>query len=275
MILKLATKTGMHTKQFDVKTAFLYGELDEDVYMEQPASLENGTSKVSQLNKSLYGLKQAPRRWNKRLIDCLQRFDLHPTEADTCVFESPGDLNNCLILAVYVDDAIVISKDNNEIEKLLEHLKKELEIKVTNLNMFSGIQLIKEPDGSIIAHQALYTQKLLKTLKMELASPVSIPSDNNQDLSLLTISTTEETCSVNTPYREAVGSLLFLSMTTRPDITFTVNNVSKFCSQPQKVDWNAVKRILKYLKGTINMGIKFSTNLIWLDMLMQILLVTK
>lgn len=103
----------------------------------------------------------------------------------------------------------------------------------------------------------MYTKKILTKFNMENCNPISIPSDNYYDLSMLK-SGDGTPCDQNIPYREAVGSLLFLSMTLRPDITFAANNVSEFCADPRKILWNAVKRIFRYLKGTLNMGIKFS-----------------
>lgn len=257
MMLTLAASKNMHIMQFDIKTAFLYGEIKENVYMIQPEGFNNGSNQVCKLNKSLYGLKQAPRCWNRKFVTCLEQLKLKSLEADPCVFRSDGSVDSCLILAIYVDDGLVVSKDKEKVQTLLKHLKQEFEIKISTLNMFLGIQLKRCHDGSIIAHQTLYTQKIITRFKMESAHPVTVPADSNQSLSTLQVNKGEDPLP-NIPYREAVGSLLFLSMITRPDIVYAVNSVSQYCSNFQKAHWEAVKRIIKYLKGTLGFGIKFT-----------------
>lgn len=100
---------------------------------------------------------------------------MKPVDADPCVFRSPGDIDECIIVAIYVDDGRVISKDLKRIEILLEHFKQNFDIKVSLLSMFLGIQLNRTTDGSIIARQTLYTRKILEKFNMELAHPVNIP----------------------------------------------------------------------------------------------------
>lgn len=258
VMLSLAASRNMQIKQFDIKTAFLYGEIQEDVYMEQPEGFCDGSSKVCKLKKSLYGLKQAPRCWNLKLVSCLEKFNMKPVDADPCVFRSSGNIDECIIVAIYVDDGLVISRDSRKIEVLLEQLKQNFDVKVSRLSMFLGIQLNRTTDGSIVARQTLYTRKILEKFNMELAHPVSIPADNYQNVSMLKTTKKDETL-LNVPFREAVGSLLFLSMVTRPDIAFAVNAVSQHCNNYQRPHWEAVKRIIKYLKGTLDFGIKFES----------------
>jgi hypothetical protein len=99
MILCVAASEKLILKQFDVKTAFLYGNIDEILYMQQPDGYQDGTKRVCKLNRSLYGLKQASRCWNQRFTSVLSRLGLHPTNADACVFTN-GDPKNQLILAI-------------------------------------------------------------------------------------------------------------------------------------------------------------------------------
>lgn len=254
MCLALMAAGKMAAKQFDVKTAFLYGRLKEEVFMQQPEGYSDGTDRVCKLNRSLYGLRQSPRCWNEKFNNCLRKFNLKAMLTDPCVFTSSS---RDLILVVHVDDGLVISRDPRKIDKLMSNLSKELEIKVNTLNMFLGIQIEKLNDGEILAHQKLYTRKLLERFKVEDANPVAIPADNHQDLSQH-VKPEGQGETINAPYREAVGSLLFLAIMTRPDISYAVNVVSQFCSNPQKIRWNAVKRILKYLKGTTGHGIRLA-----------------
>ena len=111
------------------------------------------------------------------------------------------------------------------------------------------------PNGLILATQTHYIIRILKKFNLNEANPVSVPADVHQNLTLIEENNSEKT--VNFPYREAVGSLMFLAMVTRPDIAFSVGVVSRHCEKPTKIHWNAVKRIFKYLKGTIDFGLVF------------------
>lgn len=256
IILAQIAVSKMYTRQFDVKTAFLHGQLEDEVYMRQPEGFSDGTNKICRLQRSLYGLKQSPRCWNKQFVQCLEKFKMRCTSVEPCVFTTEDRDENQLVLAIYVDDGLIASRNKDRIEELLSYLEQQIEIKINPLSLFLGIQLERLPNGSIIAHQAYYTKRVIEKFKSSGASPVSIPADNHQNLSMY--STPEGNGErLNAPYREAVGSLLYLSMVTRPDIAFAVNAVSQHSVNPQKVHWNAVKRILKYLKGTTSYGILF------------------
>ena len=112
----------MFSMKFDVTTEFLNGDLNETIYMKQPGGLENGTNQVCLLLKSIYELKQSARCWNAKFVDCLKKFDLHPTEADPCVFISK-DVSEILILLIYVDDGAIASKNKNKVYALLKYLQ--------------------------------------------------------------------------------------------------------------------------------------------------------
>lgn len=133
--------------------------------------------------------------------------------------------------------------------KSIDHLLTKLDVKVSSLNMFLGIQLQRCPDGSILVHQSLYTKRVLARFNMDKANPVSTPADPCQNLSVFKVMG-EDNELPRVPYREAVGSLLFLAMISRPDIVLAVNTVSQYCTNYQEAHWNAIKRILRYLAGT-------------------------
>lgn len=138
MMLAIAAAKKMHKKQFDVKTAFLNGTIKEDIYMEQPHGFEDGSNKICKLHKSLYGLKQAARCWNEKLVQILKEVGLHQTSSDTCVFVN----QNCeTILAIYVDDGLIISSNKEEIARILKFLKQKFEIKTNTLNLFLGMEI--------------------------------------------------------------------------------------------------------------------------------------
>lgn len=257
-LLALAAAKKMHLKQFDVKTAFLHGELQEsNVFMNLPQGFNKSPiDKVCLLKKSLYGLKQASRCWNKKFVQCLKKFNLKASPADPCVFISQDkDDNEKLFLVIYIDDGLIACKNKKKIQQLIDYLRQNLEITDSKISMFLGIELSYLPDGSILAKQEQYAKRVLERFRMFDANPVTVPADSYQNLSMFN---EENSKPINCPYREAVGSLIFLATVSRPDIIFAVGAVSRHAHNPTKAHLNAVKRILKYIKGTADFGVVFS-----------------
>lgn len=232
-MLAVAADRGMHLQQFDVKTAFLYGDIEEEILMKQPEGYDDKSGKVCRLKRSLYGLKQSSRCWNQRFTEFLGKFDLKATEADSCVFTNQQKEKR-LILAIYIDDGLVASNDKKLIKKLLTGLRREFEITSNEANLFLRLQIERAGDGSIFLHQETYAEKILDRFRMENANPVTIPSDPHQEL-CPSAHTGGEKETTNAPYREAIGSLMYLSVATRPDITYAVNLASRYLEKPTKI----------------------------------------
>lgn len=250
-IFALAAHRGMRVYQFDVKTAFLYGDLKENVYMQQPVGFEDGSNKVCKLIKSLYGLKQASRCWNEKFTYFIKKFEFKVCESDPCVFvRKVGE--DTIILAIYVDDGLVAAANEVVIKPLIDYLNEHFEIKTAIANHYLGFEVNQRPDGAIHLSQAAYVRKVLNRFGMQDANAVSTPADGNQHLSL-----NEGEKVASFPYREAVGSLMYLNIGTRPDIAFAVSLVSRFMERPAEIHVTAVKRILRYIKGTARHGILF------------------
>lgn len=167
-----------------------------------------------------------------------------------------------LILAIYIDDGLIAASAQATADALLTQLSREFEVTQGTLSLFLGFQIERSPDGSIFLHQSGYARKVLERFQMSDANPVAIPIDKHQELSV-SVHGKQEPGGVRAPYREAVGSLMYLAIGTRPDFAFALSTVSLYVKSPDKIHWNAVKRILKYLKGTVNYGLVFkaSTNL--------------
>lgn len=252
LILAIAAKEKLLIKQFDIKTAFLNSRIDKDIYMKQPEGFSNNTNQVCKLQKSIYGLKQSSRCWNEKFTDFLIKMGLKPSDADPCIFINRY---GTVILGIYVDDGIILAKYQMDVENLIKALKEAFEITIDNTNTFLGLKIEKQEDGSLFLHQAAYAKKLIDRFRMHAANPVTIPANPSQQLGSNNQQNRSEI--VNVPYREAVGSLLYLSNGTRPDLTYAVNKASRYLENPTKQHWNAVKRILKYTKGTINYRLKF------------------
>lgn len=260
ILLALAAEKDLKIASFDVQTAFLYGDLTECVYMKQPVGFEikKKVDLVCKLNRSLYGLKQSPRCWNRKFVSFLSKYDFKQLKSDQCVFV--GSLANAeFYLAIYVDDGLLMSKSQGAITELITTLQQMFKITVqldSHKLQFVGLEI--EQDlcaGTIAIHQEVYITKLLNKFKMTSAKPLKIPAEPSAPLSS---SGNNLNCNEAQPYREAVGSLIFLATTSRPDITYAVNQVSRFFNKWTDEHWQAVKRIFRYLKHTIHYKIVYS-----------------
>ena len=257
-VVALSVQKGLKLHQMDVTAAFLNGELEDEVYMKQPEEFEVKGKEhlVCKLSKSLYGLKQSSRCWNSILDEHLKSIGFTQTESDPCIYVKEGD-GDIFIVAIHVDDIILAGKSDEEIAKVKEGIAQRFQVKdMGELKYILGIQVIQE-DGKVWIGQSTYTENILKKSGMENCKPVETPVDLN---SKLVKATKDSELSNKEEYQSAVGSLLYLSSATRPDITFAVNNVAKFTANPTKEHWIAVKRIFRYLKGTVNYGLLYSEN---------------
>ena len=249
-VLSIAASKRMFLKQFDVSTAFLYGELDESVYVQQPEGYNNGSSKVCKLMKSLYGLKQAPRCWNKRIERFLVQQGFKISEADPCLYvRSRGD--KVLLLALYVDDGLLAATDMQDLDLFISKIEAEFEIKVKVASYFLGIEIKRMEDGSLKINQPAYVKRVLERFRFDSCKVVATPM----------IKTDEKVESgkveVNFPYRQAVGALMFLMTATRPDLAYSVGYLSRVLDKPSTEDIVKVKRVFRYLAGTIKKGIVY------------------
>lgn len=247
-IMAMAVMEDLKMRHFDVKTAFLYGELNEVIYMKQPIGYEDGTSKVCLLRKSLYGLKQASRSWNEKFTNFLRSYNLKASSADPCVFVSIKS-DRKIVLGVFIDDGMVAATYEEDIDKLMDFLTKEFEIRVMEAKYFVGLEIEQRRDGSIHLSQKAYIRRVLEKFRMADAKSVATPAEN------IPMSTTDPV--EKYPFREAVGSLMYLTVGTRPDISFAVGKVSRYLNNPTEASVTAVKRIFKYLRGTLDYGIIF------------------
>lgn len=256
MILALAVQFGLKIHQIDVSTAFLNGTLNEEVFMKQPEGfeLEGKQHLVCKLKKSLYGLKQSPRCWNLALDTKLKDVGFCQSVNDPCVYYK----NKCgemVYVGVYVDDIIIAGKEDVEIKKVKEDLGSEFDIKnLGTLNYFLGIK-VEQQDDSIWIGQPAYVDKLLKDFGMENCNPVKSPVSLGAKL---VKAKDGDDCIEQSKFQSAIGGLMYLSVSTRPDITYAVSSLAKFSSKPTGEHWVALKRVFRYLKGTSEYGIQYT-----------------
>lgn len=257
LLIALAMKFKLKIHQMDAVTAFLQGDLSEDIYLEQPEGFNDGSDNVCRLNRAIYGLKQAGRQWNEKLTKKLLQFGLKKCRMDPCIFYT-DELK--LLVAIYVDDFLIFFREDEDLKGLQKQLCEAFKMKdIGEAKACIGIRIRQEKD-CIKLDQSVYIEEILKRFGMSECKPACTPSDSNNKLS---INMATEDCSTDElkriPYQEAVGSLLYLAQGTRPDIAFAVNDVSRFNSNYSVAHWKAVKRIFRYLRGTTNLKLCFSS----------------
>lgn len=254
LILSLVVSKGWSLRQLDVQNAFLHGLLEEEVFMHQPPGYKNNNhpNYVCKLEKALYGLKQAPRAWYARLYNKLTQLGFTLSKGDTSLlyYNKNGHM---IFVLIYVDDIIVASSSEEATTALVKDLEKDFALKdLGNLHYFLGIEVKRNHDGLVMS-QTRYATDILKSASMDKSKPVDTPLSTTEKLS----ATEGESLGVedSTKYRSLVRALQYLTLT-RPDILYAVNKVCQFLHAPTTTHWSAVKRILRYVNGTINMGLK-------------------
>lgn len=254
MIVAIASWRNWSLWQLDVKSAFLNGPLDEEVYIDQPPGFEvkGSESKVLRLKKALYGLKQAPRAWNRRIDSFLTSSGFQKCSVEHGVYVKTGNSGNILLLCLYVDDLLITGSSSEEIEKVKSMLKAEFEMTdLGHLTYFLGIEFAETKEG-ILMHQRKYILEVLKRFNMMNCNSADIPVEANLKLGNCELEPKVDA----TLYRQLTGCLRFLCHS-RPEISFGVGLISRFMADPRQSHLTAAKRILRYLKGTSDLGILF------------------
>ncbi|KAK7603621.1 hypothetical protein V9T40_003620 [Parthenolecanium corni] len=237
-LLAVAAVQRMKVMQFDVSTAFLYGAVDEEIYMHQPVGFEDDTNRVCRLNRSLYGLKQASRCWNQKFDKFMVSLGFMQSKEDPCVYIR----HHKVIVALYVDDGLVVSTNQEELDNFLDELRSKFKIVAKELNYFLGLEISQSKNGDITVGQSAFVDKLLERFNMVGCKPVSTPIEK------LTSSASGKE-NVTFPYRSAVGALLYLARGSRFDIAFAVSVLSRSLENPTVEDVGRVKRVFRYLAG--------------------------
>ena len=261
IILAIAAQRNMVLHQIDVKAAYLYGKLEDDeiIYMKPPQGVDIGAKlgQVLRLFKALYGLKQAGRRWYLQLFKWLQQIGFTRSEFDHAVFYITDPL---IILAIHVDDMTLAT----ETEKIMKELKQQIEFHMEikdggKLHWLLGFE-VKQSPGRITISQRSYIEAIIIRYGFENLKPLSIPYDPSVKLDETPALTREETIYMeNKPYAEAVGALQYLSVGTRPDITFTVSQLTRYIKNPSPIHWKALQRCYQYLSSTKSLCLQYTT----------------
>ena len=255
VLLALAASHGLLVHQMDVKTAFLNGELEEEIYMDQPDGfvVEGQEGKVCKLLKSLYGLKQAPKQWHEKFDRTLTSAGFVVNEADRCVYYRYGG-GEGVILCLYVDDILIFGTNLNMIEEVKDFLSKSFEMKDLGVaDVILNIKLLRGGDGGVTLVQSHYVEKVLSRFGYSDCKPASTPYDPSVLLRKNRRITRDQL-----RYSQIIGSLMYLASATRPDISFAVSKLSRFVSNPGDDHWRALERVMRYLKATVSYGIHYA-----------------
>ena len=225
IIITLAVNLDWNLYQFDINNAFLYGELEEDVYMTLPQGYhEEGDKRVCKLLKSLYGLKQAPRKWNEKLCSSLFKIGFKQSLNDYSMFVKTVN-NAVVILLVYVDDIILTGNSEGEILKVKEFLKSQFLIKDLGLlKYFLGIEVVNI-DGGVCLSQRKYCMELLHEFGMLGCKPVKTPLEANLVVNSEGDRFDDNVVDNITEFQKLVGKLIYLTIT-RHDISYSVQVLS-------------------------------------------------
>jgi transposase InsO family protein len=253
-LLAVVAQRNLELHQLDIKTAFLNAELHEEIYINQPPGYDDGTGHVCWLKKALYGLKQSPRVWYDTLATQLASLGFKASTADTALFIR----DDCTLL-VYVDDILIAAPDLETVKSIKSTLSGIFDVRdLGEARVFLGMEVERDRVlGTLRLSQRAYTQSVLAQFGMSSAKPKSTP----MDLSARLVKATrpDELCDVNdkATYMSIVGSLLYLSICTRPDIAQAVGVLSRFMSCPTPAHLSAAKGVLRYLVGMPALGILY------------------
>jgi hypothetical protein len=223
--------------------------------MQQPPEYDDGTGRVCQLLRPLYGLKQAGRAWNEELNHTFLKMDFTRLYSDQCVYIRHTD-QDLLITSVHIDDMTILGSDIDAITDMKAELQKYFTITdLGEAKQIVGLELDRDMEaGTLKIKQTLYIKRVLEKFGMADSHPVGTPLDPNVKL----VKVPNDEHHDIPEYRSAIGSLMYAAIGTRPDISFAVQTLSQFMSNPGPAHWSAVKRVFRYLNGTRDLGIIYS-----------------
>jgi hypothetical protein len=237
IFLSLAVSHGLLIHQMDVKTAFLNGELEEEIYMTQPDRfvVKDQEDNVCKLMKSLYGLKQAPKQWYEKFDVTLISAGFSVNEANRCVYYRHGG-GQRVILCLYVDGILIFETSLDVINEVKTFLYQNFDMKdMGDADVILNIKLIKVENG-ITLTQSHYVEKVLSRFGYKDSKPSPTP----YDLSLV-LRKNKRIGRDQLRYSQMIGSLIYLASATRPDISFAVSKLSRFTSNPEDDHWRALE----------------------------------
>ena len=257
VFLSLVNHLNLECDQVDIKAAFLNGDLEETIYLDPPEGSDIPADKVLHLRKSLYGLKQSPRCFNKAFDTWLQSQHFAPASADPCLYTRRQG-GNLIMLSVHVDDQLIASNDRTALDKFKKELNDRFECSDSGeANYFLGFNIHRNREaGKLYISQEHYLEALLDRFDLSTCNPARNPLPYNfRPL----IATDEEfEAAKHLPYPQVVGSILYASTVTRPDLSQAAGVLSRFISKWSNAHWLAAKHVLRYIRGTSDLCLTFT-----------------
>lgn len=254
LVLSLVAQNSWSIYQLDVKSTFLHGELEDEVYIDQPLGYvkQGHENQVYKLKKALYELKQTPRAWYSRIDAYFAKEDFFKCPYEHKLYIKYGNDKKILVVCLYVDDLIYISNDKGMLVDFKKSMMKEFDMTDLGLmHYFLGIEVMQLANGVFVS-QKKYAQEILDRFNMKDCNSVSIPTKPGLKL----IKTGAGKKVYVTLYKQIVGSLMYLT-STRPNIMYVVSLISRYMENPTEIHLLAAKRILSYVKGTTDFGILY------------------
>ena len=255
-LLALATHHDLEIHQMDVKCAFLNGELEENIYMEQPHGfIEKGKENlVCKLKKSLYGLKQASRQWYAKMDQTLSSLSFRRLDSDNCTYVYQDKHDVVMYICLFVDDLLMFSNSLTRLNTLKKRLSSLYKMKdLGEAEYILGMQIQRDrKKGTLSICQTGYIKNVVQKYGLGEAKPVYTPLDSGLKLSKKDAPTTEEEKlrMAKVPYQSAIGAVMYCMLGSRPDIAYAITVLSQFSSNPGWQHWIALKRLIRYLNTT-------------------------
>ena len=256
LLSAIACELDLDVCHFDVEQAFVQSKLDEDVFLRLPKGCGSLSGKIVRLNKSLYGLKQASRSWHAHLTSCLKTLGFQQRLADACVVRLVEEERVAIIADVHVDDIFAVGL-KSRCDVFRDELNRIVPVKnLGDLRWYGGCHYTREREmGTLAISQITFPDELVK--KFCVTSTRSVPLRVGVKLEEFD----EDERVENWPFRELVGSSMWLSISTRPDISNAERTVARYCTSPRAI-WKAALGILEYINGTNEYGVTFQNTLL-------------
>ena len=253
-VLAVALQFKLSLRHLDVKTAFLNGVLEEDIYLKYPEGIPAQSGTVLKLQKSMYGLKQSPRQLNTRFNQFITSLGFKQCPSKSCLYVRQ-DATSITFICLYVDDMLIACSDEKTISELIRQLNTEFQMTdLSEPKKFMGLNITYNmEDGYLQLDQTSYAEQLLCRFGMKDSKPVATPLDHTK-------LTRSDVASTDFPYREAVGSIMYLVLGTRPDLGFAIGYLSRFQETPDEEHATAIKRVLRYIRGTTEYQLHYHRN---------------
>ncbi|CAK9796153.1 Copia protein [Anthophora plagiata] len=245
-IIAFANQFNLLIHHMDVKTAFLNGELKEEIYMKVPQRVISKSNEVCKLNKAIYGLKQAARCWFEIFEKSLVEKGFRSSSVDRCIYIlDKGNIFKNIYVVLYVDDLVIATANRETMTNFKNYLMNRFRMTdLSDIKFCLGIKVDRE-NNKITLDQTAYINTVLKNFNMYECNPVSTPLPSKLDYVALN---SNDKCEA--PCRNLIGCLMYIMICTRPDLSIAVNILSRYTNKNNKELWQYLKRVLRYLKGS-------------------------